>query len=330
MSEGSPKLTQTTKEIMGQGMSNPTFGPAFAFQNLGQDARQLVGVTAFPASRVTSLPQMAIPNQGPFPTDQAQNFPQREKVAIVGTAPSSRMLAPFQDLTWDIWVCSPGNMDTCPRVDAWFEIHKNLHWPEYEQYGKNYLQWLARQTFPVYMQDQSYLPHAVKFPADELIKRFGDRFFGSTFAWMTALAIHKGYKEIGFFGVDMASKDEYIQQRGTFQFWFHKAEELGIKITIPPESDLLEPPTLYGYSDSTRFGRKMAARKQELLGRIAQIEQVELPKLRAQTKGMEDNVTYLKGAVEDLDYIMSIWPRAGHQMGDFSKNSEGDGIPPGK
>src|SRR5262245_61239416 len=92
----------------------------------------------------------------------------REKVAIIGTAPSSQHLAPYQDLSWDIWGCSPGNMDKCPRVDAWFEIHANLLWPEIaDQYGKNYLVWLGKQQFPIYMQDEAwhakYLPQAIRF-----------------------------------------------------------------------------------------------------------------------------------------------------------------------
>ena len=30
------------------------------------------------------------------------------KIALVGTAPSSRMLAPYNDPSWKIWGCSPG------------------------------------------------------------------------------------------------------------------------------------------------------------------------------------------------------------------------------
>src|SRR5713226_4715918 len=45
------------------------------------------------------------------------------KIAMIGTAPSSRMLAPFNDPSWKIWACSPGNMNALPRVDTWFELH---------------------------------------------------------------------------------------------------------------------------------------------------------------------------------------------------------------
>ncbi len=288
------RMTQQLGQQLGQFGIND----AVKLQSLGQTHGTLTGQT-YGALATSYQP----------PPAQA---PKRERVAIVGTAPSSRMLTPFNDLSWDIWVCSPGNMEQMPRIDAWFEIHKNLLWPECIGYGKPYIEWLSKQTFPVYMQDQSYFPHAKTFPAQEMVNKFGGDFFTSSFAWMMAFAIARGYKEIGLFGVDMASKDEYILQRQGFFFWLKLARDSGIKVTIPPESDLIESPGLYGYSEATRFGRKMNARKQELLGRVAQFEQAEIPKLQAQLKGAQDNVTYLKGAIEDLEYITSIWPRIGH------------------
>ena len=38
------------------------------------------------------------------------------KVALIGTAPSSRDLAPFNDLSWKIWGCSPGCWASAPRA----------------------------------------------------------------------------------------------------------------------------------------------------------------------------------------------------------------------
>src|SRR5882724_13388828 len=64
------------------------------------------------------------------------------KIALIGTAPSSRMLAPYNDPSWTIWACSPGNMNALPRVNVWFELHSNLLWPEHESYGKPYIEWL--------------------------------------------------------------------------------------------------------------------------------------------------------------------------------------------
>lgn len=289
-----PKLTPTFKDLAGMA-------------GIGGTTQQVAGGPVY--SGVTPFP-VPLKKEEEAPVGEAH--PQREKVAIVGTAPSSRMLAPFADMTWDIWVCSPGNMNTLPRVDAWFEIHKNLHWPEYEGYGKPYIEWLSKQPFPVYMQDQYYFPHALTFPMDEMVKEFGGDFFSSSFAWMMAFAITKGYKEISLYGVDMASREEYILQRPAFPFFRREAERRGIIVSAPNESDIMQSPGLYGYSEVTPMGRKLHAREYELKQRVAQIEQGELPKVLAKVKELENNALYLKGALEDVDYMKSIHIRRGH------------------
>lgn len=229
-----------------------------------------------------------------------------EKVAIIGTAPSSRLLAPFGDPSWQIWACSPGNMNTLPRVDRWFEIHVTLHWPENQSYGRPYLDWLKvlSQKIPVYAQPmyanpQGELPHAIVYPKEQMVKEFGPYFFTSSFSWMIALAMHEGAKEIALFGVDMASRDEYILQRpGAYKF-FEEAIRRGIKIGAPYESDILQPPPLYGFCDSTPFMRKVIVREKELRDRITG--------MRMERDKLVQSITYLEGALEDLDYIKNIW-----------------------
>jgi len=224
------------------------------------------------------------------------------KVALVGTAPSSRTLAPFNDPTWQIWVCSPGNMNMIPRYDAWFEIHSNLLWPEYESYGKPYTEWLKTLKCPVYMQDNSSVPNATPFPWQELTKEFGEDFFTSSFAWMMAFAMTKGAKEIALYGIDMASRDEYILQRPGFYFFRHEARRRGIKVTAPNESDIMQSPALYAISDSTPLGRKILARETEIKGRLGNMV--------AERDKLNHNITYLQGALEDLDYFKAIWSGA--------------------
>lgn len=232
--------------------------------------------------------------------------PQPLKIALIGTAPSSRMLAPFNDPSWKIWACSPGNMNALPRVDVWFELHSNLLWPEHESYGRPYIEWLKGQQFPVYMQDQSLVPRATVFPRDELVAEFGDDFFTSSFAWMMALAMKMGAAEIALYGIDMASRDEYIQQRPGFYFFRHMANKRGIKVSAPHESDIMQSPPLYAYVDSTPFGRKIMARRQEVSGRING--------MTAERDRLSNSITYLNGALEDIDYFSSIWSGVSNDM----------------
>lgn len=255
------------------------------------------------------------PSTGPAPFTVApfalppepEKVVQPLKVALIGTAPSSRMLAPFADPSWKIWACSPGNMNILPRVDAWFEIHGNLLWPECKSYGEPYIEWLKKQPFPVYMQNQQYVPNAITFPKDEAVKEFGKDFFTSSFTWMMAKAIMDGAAEIALYGIDMASRDEYILQRPGFFFFRHVAEQRGIKVSAPNESDIMQSPGLYGYSEVTPFGRKIQARKQEITERLNGMRQ-QRDQQRAQ---MDHNIVYLEGALEDLDYVAQIWGGVG-------------------
>jgi hypothetical protein len=220
------------------------------------------------------------------------------RVAIIGTAPSSRMLAPFNDPTWKIWGCSPGNKDVLPRADAWFEVHGNLLWPECESYGRPYIAWLNQQKFPVFMQDQSVVPAAIPFPKDQLVQEFGPFFFTSSFAWMGAFAILLGAKEVAMYGIDMASREEYIQQRAGGQYLIVEGARRGVKVWAPYESDIMQPPGLYGYSDVTPLGRKTHARELELKQRVAQLDN--------QLNALQRDRAYLGGALEDVDYFKSI------------------------
>lgn len=249
--------------------------------------------------------------------DRGKDALKPEKVCIIGTATSSKMLAPYSDPSWTIWGTSPGNSgdpgvpNALPRLaDAWIEMHANFLWPEYRQlYGEAYVKWLGEKQFPVAApidipQYKALFPRATQFPWRELVMEFGPYFFTSTFAWAMAYAIHQGVKEISLYGVDMSSKDEYIQQRPGGQYFIMMALGRGIRVSIPDESDLLQPPPLYGIHDSTPMGRKAASRKQEILGRIAQCDQA-LAQAGAQK-------TYLQGALEDLEYHSAIW--GGHSV----------------
>ena len=269
------KLTPTTNDMNGNG----------AFH----------GVTPL----VMTSPEPVIVDSTPAPQPEPAKASEHLKIAIIGTAPSSRSLAPINDPSWTIWACSAGNQGQLPRVDAWFEIHSNLLWPEHEHFGRPYLEWLNKQEFPIYMQDNSQVARAIPYPKDEIIAEFGRYFFTSSFAWMMALAIKMGAKEIGLWGVDMASRDEYILQRSGGHFFIQEAVKRGIIVHVPKESDLAQPPALYGFDDSTNFMRKLCAREKELQDRINPMKQ--------QREQLNQNITYLEGALEDIDYMRTIW-----------------------
>lgn len=300
-----PKLTETTNDQLhakrGPGrprkvqISNGTGGGAGG-QHIVAAHEPLRGEPfVFPQFTVIQQPSIQMAPSQPVAPEVKKPL----KVALIGTAPSSRMLAPYNDPSWTIWACSPGNMNALPRVDAWFEIHGSLLWPENKHYGEPYIKFLSELKIPVYMQDQRYCQNAISLPKEELVKDFGPYYFTSSFSWMMAFAMHQGASEIALYGIDMASREEYILQRPGAYHFFNEARKRGIKIFAPYESDIMQPPGLYGYSEVTPFGRKLIARKQELKGRLAE--------MRQQRDSLVQNITYLEGALEDVDYIESIW-----------------------
>lgn len=222
------------------------------------------------------------------------------KVAIIGTAPASRGVAPFDDKEWDIWACSQGNQGQLPRVTAWFELHSltALMGKENQAWSIPYLGWLRSQTFPVYMQEPNDgVPQAIVFPWKELVAQFGRNWFSSSVAWMMAFAIRRGATEIGLFGVDMAADlEHYTGQRAGCWRFIEICKERGIRVTIPHESCLGQSPPLYGYSESTLMGRRLYLRRDEMKSQRAQ--------LAAQRDRLSNEILFYDGAIETTDYMI--------------------------
>jgi hypothetical protein len=220
------------------------------------------------------------------------------KVAIVGTAPSSRLLAPYSDPEWQCWLFSPDNV-YMPHIDVWFDIHGDYAWPNAPKWEARYLAWMCAQKFPVYVQRTDLVPNGIPFPAKELIDEFGQYWFTSSVAWLMAFALKQGATELGIYGVDMTTKDEYLHQRPGVYYWMELATKRGVRVYVPPESDLLSPPPLYGYSETTPMGRKLRVRYQEMTSRLNE--------LNAELKRLESEKHHLIGALDDNEYSQIVW-----------------------
>jgi hypothetical protein len=226
------------------------------------------------------------------------------KIAVLGSAPSSRLLAPFNDPEWEIWACSPANCDL-PRVDYFFEIHGPdtvLREPQYADFMK----WCAKHP-RVYMQDERpEFPGSIKYPYEEMRKRFGDYFWTSSLAYMLALAIEKKPEVIGLWGVDMSAHDEYGYQRAGCHYFIQEAQKAGIGVYAPPESDILEPTPPYGYRESSRMWWKVNTRWKELHGKHQQTTS-EIDQLNAKLAQLKRHQITLEGAMEDAQYVCNTF-----------------------
>ena len=218
------------------------------------------------------------------------------KIAVCGSAPSSRMLAPFNDPNWEIWACSPQNYDY-PRVDAWFELHSldRKLIAQNEPYRKVLLQ---HPRVYVAAPDRR-LPNAIVFNPQPLIDKFSDWFFTSSLAWMMAFAIEQKPKEMGIWGVDMSAADEYGYQRAGMHFFIREANRAGIEVIIPPQSDLANPIPLYGFKEQWPMYGKLEASRKELESRIQNAEN--------KARQHEDERLILKGARDYLEYIRNTY-----------------------
>jgi len=228
-----------------------------------------------------------------------------KSIAIVGTAPSSRMLAPWGNPDIEIWACSPDNAGgVLPRITRFFEVHGDLGFADAQAWEPSYIDWLNRQvalgTFELIAQDHRVFPKATLLPVERLLAQFGRLFFSSTPAWMMAMAISEGVKEIGLFGLDMASKHEYALQRPGMHHFIELAEQkYGVQVYAPLECDILQPAPLYGFDLSTPYGRKLEVRRKEIVGRIREID--------ARIEQDKSDRIFLAGALDDIDYHQSIW-----------------------
>lgn len=245
------------------------------------------------------------------------------KIAILGSAPSSIRLAPFADPSWMIFGCSPGVYPLAPRVTSWFELHR---WEppvigradqQKPWFSPEYCAWMAQQPL-VWMYDVvPEIPNSRKFPYQDLVNKYGSYFFTSSIAWMLACAIEDILADraenksraadekdhIGLWGVDMAANEEYADQRPGCQFFVQIAQQLGIEIHVPPESDLMAAPLLYGISESSHMVIKLTARRNELSGR--------LQNARASRENLIREEAFLSGALDDIDYVFKTWTARG-------------------
>lgn len=241
-----------------------------------------------------------------------------KNIAILGTAGSSMGLAPFKDMSWAIWACSPGTYPICAknRSDVFFEVHRWMPTPPGNFGAPGTKPWFSPEfhTFlqqhkgPVFMSRmEPLIPSCVRIPFEALTAKHGPYVWTSSVAYMLALAIEvlapraaNGEQvSIGLFGIDMSATEEYAYQRPAVQHFVGMAQALGINVALPPESDLMRPTTRYGIGEYNPRHIRMAARLAEVEAAIAQ---------HSQTRDQAtQHLLSLAGAKAEINYWMQTW-----------------------
>ena len=165
-----------------------------------------------------------------------------KKIAIFGTTPT-RMEGPHMDGTgWERWTIGPGGIDA-HNWERLYEIHKT-HPPDF----KEYLDKLAAYEPPREIWTLKPFPHFKSnkvVPYAELIAKYGRTWFSSSISWCMAHALEEGATDIGLFGIDLESGEEYISQFIGCRFFIDLARIGGVNIHLPPGCGLIREPTPY-------------------------------------------------------------------------------------
>lgn len=151
------------------------------------------------------------------------------KVAVVGLASSTHDKAPWGDPTWQIWGL-PWDDAGWPHMARHFEMHdQRLLDSVHSQRKSGYAERLA-ECERLYTQEN--------YPFEAVAGSIGQAYWNSSIAYIMALAIHEGAREIAIYGVDMDGTDEFGYQKANMEYLIGIARGRGINVYVPPESAL--------------------------------------------------------------------------------------------
>jgi hypothetical protein len=118
---------------------------------------------------------------------------------------------------------------------------------------------------------------------------------------MTALAIFEGFDVIDIYGVDMAVGTEYVDQRPSCEYFIGLARGAGIKVYIPPASDLCKTRFMYAFEEvrQHQYREKIQNMLKNMQQRDSQIQE--------QMRQMERSHYQYEGAIGATREIDKIW-----------------------
>lgn len=232
------------------------------------------------------------------------------RVCIVGFADGHRADAPFGEPDMEFWGINRLWAVLPDRVwHRWFEIH-NLD--TFYSDDTEHQAFLKAADFPVYVRGQDMptaaawgIDTAVPYPREMAASMF-EPYFTNTISYLIALAIMMGFEEIHMYGVDMAQDSilhqEYSHQRPSCEYFLGIAQGAGIKVVLPPGTDLLQASHWYGFDDD-KFQHKLQKRFMEVASRKEAIRG-EMQKVAAQRNQFEAQEAFLQARISEADGSM--------------------------
>jgi len=229
------------------------------------------------------------------------------RVCIVGFADGHRADAPFDEPDMEFWGLNRLHTVLPDKTwHRWFELHDLEKFYGQDQEHQTFLK--AAQ-FPIYVRPQDmqiaeqWGIDAVPYPRDQIVATF-QPYFTNTVSWLLAMAIMMEFEEIHLYGVDMAMDNvlqaEYAEQRPSCEWLIGLAQGRGIKVVLPPGSDLMKASHLYGFDDD-EYRAKMSARVVELANRKEQIRG-EMHQHKARADMLQARISELDGSMQECHY----------------------------
>lgn len=198
----------------------------------------------------------------------------RDTVCLVGFASNTMKFYKQERRKADIWsVNFAVTKHKISPLKVLLELHDTNSLSKHPSFREHW-KWLQKpHSFPIYMQEPHPLvPSAVKYPYEEaceltkgLIKGGESvKYFTSSFDFLMALAILKGYENIKVYGYEMATETEYAYQRPGQTFWVGLALGLGKTVTFHENSEVFKS-KVYAYEGSQMISRQALEKlKQDL------------------------------------------------------------------
>lgn len=235
----------------------------------------------------------------------ASRPPTQKKIAVLGTCPS-RSLAPVDDLSWEIWTIGPGGKNA-NRWEALFEIHGDGSWPV----GfRDYLEELKQEKPPKRIFTENPMPEwpaNVVYPKGEMFAKYGRMWFSSSIAYAVALAIEEGATDLGIYGIDLESGEEYISQFTGAKYFINLARLAGVNIHMPEGCGLLRDPNPYPDAWETHLAATLQAK-------IDYLNQVRAEK-QQQHATLAAEINQVSGELAAFDFIKQRYVINGEDPG---------------
>lgn len=187
--------------------------------------------------------------------------PPARPLAIVGSHPATRELAPYDDPRFEIWLFNEAAMkpEVYRRWDALLQIHKpEVYASPTNWVNKDHWVWLQQDHGhrKIWMQEvDPRVPNSVRYPLEGVLSLVPYRYLRSSPAMALALAIYLGYQEIHLYGSELSSGTEYAYQAINYAFWIGFAHGRGIDLHLECwQSEFNQP--IYGYDGEPQIDRE--------------------------------------------------------------------------